>query len=209
MFCIKCGREAFKDNMCEKCFLEKKELFSLKKIKLRYCNNCRKFYTQSEKIDATALETFLLNQIKAKNSIKKSGIKISARPDKICGTITAAGFVRPSKKLITDKKEFVIYPRRMKCSNCVKMLGNYHEAVIQIRGDAKEMIMKNVEKLIGKEDFANLAALKEGYDVRVIRKAAAAKAVQILQEKYKIKKSFKLVGEKKGRKIYRNFYSVR
>jgi NMD protein affecting ribosome stability and mRNA decay len=209
MFCIKCGGPAFADNFCEKCYLEKKELFFIKKVKLNYCDNCGKFYTQKEKMNAKELENFLLNQLNAKNTIKNSEIILHAEDSKITGTIIANGFVKPSKTLITDKKEFLIYPRRMKCDSCVKILGNYHEAVIQIRGDEKDKILHKAQKLLREEDYANIATLKEGYDIRVIKKAVAAQIVQALRVKYTIKPSFKLVGEKKGKKIYRNFYSVK
>lgn len=209
MFCIKCGKPAFAGNFCEECYVEKKELFELKDVKMRYCDNCLKFYTYKEKISPEALENFLLEQMISKNTIQDTKIKTSQRPDMIHAVITAKGLVRPSKKLIEDQKEITIHPRKMKCDNCVKILGNYHEAVVQVRGEKKERIMAKTRKLLKPTEYANIATLKEGYDIRVIDKSVAGRLAQALRENFAVKQSFKLVGEKKGKKIYRNFYSVR
>ncbi len=209
MFCIKCGKPAFAGNFCEGCYVEKKELFGLKTVKMRYCDNCGKFYTQKEKISPETLENFLLAQMMSKNAIKDTKVKLSQRPDKIHAVITAKGFARPSKKLIEDRKEVLIHPRKMKCDNCVKILGSYHEAVVQVRGEKKERILAKARKLLKPSEFANIAVLKEGYDIKVIDKSVAARLAQAMREMFAVKQSFKLVGEKKGRKIYRNFYSVR
>ncbi|MBI4171091.1 MAG: hypothetical protein HY514_05305 [Candidatus Aenigmarchaeota archaeon] len=209
MFCIKCGKDAFVGNFCEQCYLEKKDLFILKKVKMRYCDNCGKYYTQKEKVSPEEMEHFISGQIEEKGNIKNIEIKVSKRVDKIHAVIVAKGSIKPSKISITDRKEFSIYPKKIKCNSCAKILGNYHEAVIQIRGLKKENIIREIGKLIKNDELAGILKLKEGYDVKIVDKPVAARAVQILREKFTVKRSFKLVGEKKGRKIYRNFYAVR
>ncbi len=213
MFCIKCGKDAFAGNFCEQCYLEKKDLFTLKNVKMRYCDNCNQYYTQKEKIQPEEMERFIAGQIEEKGKINNIEIKVSKRPDKIHAVIIAKGSVKPSKIVVTDKKEFFTRPKKIKCESCAKILGNYHEAVIQIRGEKKEGIMREIRKQIKDDELAGVHVLKEGYDVnydvKIVDKSAAARAVQMLREKFTVKRSFKLVGEKKGRKIYRNFYAIR
>jgi NMD protein affecting ribosome stability and mRNA decay len=42
-----------------------------------------------------------------------------------------------------------------------------------------------------------------------VNKKEAAHIARILRDKYNVKETFKLVGEKKGKKLYRNFYAIR
>ncbi len=209
MFCIKCGKDAFHGNFCEKCYVEKRELFKLKELKIRYCDNCEKFYTQRAMVRKDQLQDFIMQNIEAKNTIRKMDIKINCRPDKIHAIITAHGTVRPSKITITDKKEITVHPRKMKCPNCIKLLGSYHEAVIQVRGQKDEKILGKLEKVLKHEDIAGVRQKKEGYDVMIVSKSPAIKAAHMLRDNFSVKESYKLVGQKKGRKLYRNFYAIR
>ena len=207
MFCIKCGRKASTGNFCDACFLEKKELFDLNTIKLSFCENCGHIF--SNKIKVKDVEDFIINNIKTENKLVKKDANIKRFPDRIEITITAIGFIRPVRKIVTSRKKFVLYIKRMKCKNCVKILGNYHEAVLQIRGEKKEKILQMIGKLLQQENLASIDKIKEGYNVKIIRKSAASMVINILKRQFTVRRSFKLVGEKKGSKIYRNFYSVR
>jgi NMD protein affecting ribosome stability and mRNA decay len=209
MFCIKCGKEALKDNMCEDCFLEKKELFKIKPIKLRYCKDCEKYYSQTEKIKADDIEQFLETKIVALNEIKKIDFRLNKKTDRIEGEIIAKGLVKPSKRVIEDIKKIKIQISGVKCENCVKISGNYHEAVLQVRGTDKDRILKKLSRVLLRNEIANIHNLKEGYDILLVSKAPAAHAAKELSASYDIKQSFKFIGEKKGKKIYRNFYSIR
>lgn len=210
MFCIKCGKEAFHGNFCEKCYVEKKELFRLREARIRYCDSCQNFYTQKERFGVHELERLINGLVIRTGSV--DGMKtalLEARPDRIRARIAAEGRVAPSKIPVNDVKEAEIRPRKMKCPNCVRILGSYHEALIQVRGSDKERILRRLEKAVAPDEIAGLREKKEGFDVMVVKKGQAARAVRILREKYAVKESYKLVGEKKGRKVYRNFYAVR
>ncbi len=209
MFCIKCGGDAFKDNLCEKCFLEKKELFTIKPIKIRRCPLCKKYYTQMEKVAPEHLGDFIEGKIIATGRIKDVSIHVNEKIGIIEADITATGTIAPSKILINDTKKIKIIARAMMCENCVKKSGNYHEAVIQVRGDDKERILKKIGRMLKRDEIANIRLLKEGYDLLVISKGPATKAAKALSEKYNVKASYKLMGEKKGSKIYRNYYCIK
>ena len=210
MFCIKCGKEAFRENLCEKCYIENKSLFSIKEMRLNYCNNCNRFYTKTNKFTGKAdLEGFILKNTETMGKIVSMHLDFSSAPENIRGTLTAKGCIRPSKILVNDRKKFIIRPRKMKCENCVKSLGGYHEAVLQVRGHKKEQIMGKMKNILESEDIVGVAQLKEGYDIRVIKKSTASRAINMLKDEFIINRSFKLAGDKKGEKLYRNFYAIR
>ena len=51
--------------------------------------------------------------------------------------------------------------------------------------------------------------IKEGYDVKIMRKPNAAAAAKALRERFSVKDSYKVGGSKKGQMVYRNYYAVR
>ncbi|MBI4162470.1 MAG: hypothetical protein HY513_02210, partial [Candidatus Aenigmarchaeota archaeon] len=105
------------------------------------------------------------------------------------------------------KKIFISITDRM-CQECIKLRGNYYEAVIQVRGEKKEKILRILmEHMKGK--ITSIETLKEGYDVKIIDKKIASSVSQGLQKKYEVKRSFKLAGKKKGKELYRNYYAIR
>ena len=94
------------------------------------------------------------------------------------------------------------------CDNCIKIRGNYYEAVMQIRGErAEKLLNKVIESLQTK--IAAIDKIKQGYDVRIIDKKSAAFFVQNIRRKHSVTQSYKLVGKKKGKELYRNYYAIR
>lgn len=209
MFCIKCGKKAFFENLCEQCYLEGRELFEIREAKLSYCDSCRMFHTGREHMDEKALEGFFARKVRSRNRIKDVRVDISAQPHRVRAAVIVRGFIRPSRKTVEQEKQVTVHTRKAKCETCVRILGGYHEAVLQVRGPKKEQIMRSMERLLMKREVAAVQRLREGYDIKVIGKGDAARAVQAVRNKLEVKQSFKLVGEKKGRKLYRNFYSIR
>ena len=82
---------------------------------------------------------------------------------------------------------------------------NYYEAVLQIRGADKEKILEKIKK---SNVLFYIRNVDKGYDVRLVKKHDAVKLTQNL-EHCEVKRTFKLVGAKDGKNIYRVYYSVR
>ena len=51
--------------------------------------------------------------------------------------------------------------------------------------------------------------IKDGYDIKFIKKSKAASIAKHLKKYFHVKESYKFVGEKKGKRLYRNYYSVK
>jgi len=209
MFCIKCGGEALADNLCEECFLKGRELFLLKDVRLKFCDNCGRYFSGREMMDDERAKDFILRHVAAHGRITSSSISAKFSPDRITGSIEASGFISPCKRRINGKKDFLIYTKKMKCESCIKILGGYHEAVLQIRGPNKDRILDIAKKALRDDAIVDIKRISEGYDVKLVRKSSASRAINKLKDDFTIKQSFKLAGDKKGKKLYRNFFAIR
>jgi len=209
MFCIKCGKEAVTDKFCESCFLEGMKLFSVENIKLYFCDNCEKFHHKREKYDNESVEKFILGIIiKSENRLTKKIVDFKVQDGKIECVVKVEGYINPAKTKKSQEAKFNLYTKRRKCENCVRLLGGYHEAVIQIRGKDMDVILDKTKRRYAKY-IVRVEGLKEGYNVKIMNKTIAQKVAKTFSSKYSIKKTHKLVGEKKGKKIYRNFFAIR
>ncbi len=200
MFCIKCGRPSAAGNFCRDCFLRMEALFEVENFRMAVCNVCGSYYEGSRKTD---IGDAIKKHIRTEHTIKHIKISYRKRGNRIIAGVECTGTIKPFSK--TEKKTAEIIVGTRKCDDCTKLSGNYYEAVLQIRGRNSERILNRVEKS-GVLRFAKQA--DTGYDVRLVKKHDASKLADALS-RYEIKRTFKLVGEKGGKKVYRVYYSIR
>jgi NMD protein affecting ribosome stability and mRNA decay len=200
MFCVKCGKEASIKYLCEKCFLNGKDLFKIEDFELVVCPLCNKGGNVDEELDKRIEVEGKINDLKTVKRDKGGATQI---------TITAKGTIPPAKSVKKDEKIIKIRIRNRQCANCSMISGNYHEAIIQVRGPDRDAIFKKAEKMLPKTHITNIESRKEGYDLKIVKKGEAAKVANTLRKKYNVITSYKLASEKKGKKLYRNIYSIR
>ncbi len=94
------------------------------------------------------------------------------------------------------------------CSFCSRKMGNYHEAIIQIRGKPSNKKLKqllvNLEKL---DVILKLDETKDGLDIYIIDKKKLVSIFSALSFKYT--RSETLVGMKNGKRLYRSTFCIR
>lgn len=204
MFCIKCGVNAIKDNYCKEHFLEKHNLFSINNIKIKLCE-CGAFYHKNWS-RGDFVHIILPKEIKSDYEIAKISLRSKLVGNRVYVDVECSGKIKGILK--KETKHAIIFLKKQKCDRCVKLSGNYYEAVIQIRGSNSDKllnIMKNFSDAV-----SSVQEVHGGYDVKFIQKSPALTAVKILQEQgYSIIKSYKHAATKKGMMLYRNYYSVR
>jgi len=96
------------------------------------------------------------------------------------------------------------------CQRCYRISSGYYEAVVQARGDEKRIdnliakIIKYVQRRGG--FIAKIEDMRDGKDIYASDKLM----MNAFFKDYDIKpvRSFRLYGEKKGVKLYRNTYSI-
>lgn len=206
--CILCGKEAVVENFCKSCFLEKNKLFDIEDFNVILCDNEDNYYLRQWKEFTTEkymVEDFV--NIFMKKFGKVDRIHLSMKPfkDGYNVKIKAVGMLNKLRKI--EEKEIHVSVRKKMCDNCVKISGRYHEAKMQIRGDSIDKIMFKVSKMIPKTSWIEQS--RHGYDVFFIGKSDASDLSKFLRKKYEVKKSFKVVGSKKGKMLMRDVYSVR
>ncbi len=208
MFCIKCGKKAIAENFCKEHLLEGKKLFDVDVIGKIYFCDCGSYYIKRwEKIGKEPkefVESFIRDKIKSRHKITKEIIDIKQIGTVFKIKITCKGLIKPYNLEKTETKILTIKLKKRKCDICTKLSGGYHEAVIQIRGKNKEKIMKDVKI----PSTAVVEKTKDGYNIKFIKKSDARRVVNNAKFS-EIKKSYKLVSSKKGKKLYRDFYSIR
>ncbi len=204
LICMKCGKPSWKESLCKEHFLESHNIFNIKNFSVIVCRECGATYYREW---AKNLEEVINSVVKniAGNKIKTS-ISIKMKANVAIVTVNATG--KTMGLLKKEEKTFTILLKKKLCENCIKISGGYHEAFLQIRGDKADKIFNELQEYINNRDVVSAQKNKDGYDVKVVAKGVARKAVRAL-EGYTIKKSYKHVTTKKGRMIYRDFYSIR
>ena len=202
MFCVECGRDS-KDVLCNKC-QRKRELFRIKDFSLNECNNCGSYqYNGWGENLQKKIEEAIRKNMETNNTIKDIHIYFRKAGSRISVTVEAGGHIGNARK--EEKKVLYVNLKTRKCDDCIKKLGGYYEAVVQIRGDNKEKIMERILNIT--KDY-EIEQIKEGYNIKITKKAYAKKIANRLKD-LDIKRSFKLVGRKEGKDLCRDYYCIR
>jgi len=209
MFCIKCGKPAWKDNLCKECFLEKNELFSIKNsvVRIKECSCGRYFIKKWVKPKKSIIEDITNDNIKLLGDISEKSVSWKRKGNKYIVRVRAVGTIGGLQK--EEEKEYIIITRKNMCDVCTKRKGNYYEAQIQLRG----VSLKKFFSILPKKDrdkITKLEKVRNGFNIYLSDKKMAKKIIVGMKRlNLNIKPSYKLVGMKKGRKIYRDYYSVK
>lgn len=210
MFCIKCGKPATAGNFCDPCFLKAHDLFTLKakRADMKLCDCGRFFYKRWREPDDDWIKNVVLSCVSFSSpgrtdiSWKKTGNKYYVR-------VVATGKIRPCKTAKTEEHQMIIVIKKSSCDRCTKISGNYYEAVVQVRPKDRQLLESVLEEL-NRKNISGVYETEHGYDIRLMNKKLAGNVIRSAKELgLAVKKSQKLIGSKDGRKLYRDFYSIK
>jgi len=115
------------------------------------------------------------------------------------------------------ENEKVGFPKRLKykiarqtCQRCERISGGYYEAILQLRGDWDRInnLIAKITKYVGRRNgfIAKMEKVENGKDLYMSDKLMANEFFH----DYDIKptRSFRLYGVKRGKRVYRNTYSL-
>ncbi len=180
--CYRCGRPVVRNGLCEECWEREQIPERVKVNEIRQCRSCGKTFHPH-------LRTF-----------------VDITPSSMVEELSGAPATEERGKVVVElrdrRQEIPI--RRIMCLVCSRKSGSYHEAKIQLR-DGLEFLVS----FIPEDEIVRVDELKEGIDVLVLSKAAAKSFISLVKNKYSVKFSRKLVGERGGKRIYRDVYAVR
>ena len=96
------------------------------------------------------------------------------------------------------------------CTECERSSGNYHEAIVQLRGDPARVAsaLKRISRRLEHRTFiAKVVPMHGGEDIYVGVKKDVEEIIR--RENYKFVRTEKLVGQKEGGRLYRTTFLVR
>ncbi len=190
-FCYKCGSpDVYKNGLCRDCYLKSLEKPEKPLKKIVMCKRCGRVYSpRKRKFVDKSISSLLSEYYGVPVEASVSGKQISA--------------------IIHGEKDWEEEFRLSftTCKQCSRLSGGYHEARVQLR-DGLDFLENLAIEYFG-SDISRIEKLKKGTDILFMDKASAKAFISVLKHKYEIKFSRKLVGEKAGKKLYRDTYAVR
>jgi nonsense-mediated mRNA decay protein 3 len=234
MICVECGKESeiINNGLCLKCYIKSKRFSNGSELlEIIRCSNCNS-YKFKNKWENQSLEQIiyrlLYKDFKINDELKKPEIKFQIIDNKnqykkqleveISGSIFNIDIIEKHLIQINIKKEI--------CDICSKKYGGYHEAIIQIRADRRNLTrteingiytfvqdyIEDLQQKGNKNIFLTDFEKKEnGLTFFISDNSIALTIIKKLQEIYSgdIKKSSKNIGMKDSKQIYRMTYLLR
>jgi nonsense-mediated mRNA decay protein 3 len=232
MFCVECGKEIpiFRNGVCLSCYLKTNSFTKGPEIiDLPLCVHCNSYKyksTWTSELFGDIMGRIIKNTFTISKELKKIDINLTSKEEKdgmMC-KVFITGFLDDVE--ITEEHNLLVRLRRTVCDVCSKRFGGYHEAIIQIRGDKRNLskkeldnVMLSVESLVETMQSKGNRALfitdfgdeHGGLDFFISDKGSALIITKKLQEQYggTIKQSSKNMGMKDSRQISRMTYLLR
>jgi NMD protein affecting ribosome stability and mRNA decay len=111
---------------------------------------------------------------------------------------------------LAAEKELQLDYKKILCDRCYKKASNYHEAVVQLRGNREsiERMLKRLQNYIerGGEFITKIEEADNGINVYVSSKRATAEFIAHARLHPVV--SYTLMGLKNGKKVYKNTYAI-
>jgi nonsense-mediated mRNA decay protein 3 len=207
-FCFVCGKNTEKliEGYCEDCYNKKFELIKVPKdMLLKVCSKCNRINYRNVWRDMS-IEDILKDKIKILG--KNVDLKISRNDNVI--SVRAKGFLKNSKKQKEECYNIRLKINKVVCPECSRRLGDYYEAILQLRGDANKMFDFLEDKLTDKNIY-KVENVRNGIDIYLNDSHIAENMSKMLKKRFnsKVKKSFRLLTKKQGKDIYRSTFVVR
>ncbi|MBS3057097.1 MAG: 60S ribosomal export protein NMD3 [Candidatus Diapherotrites archaeon] len=213
-FCPRCGKEtnALIKGFCRECFLKGHEILIVdEELKFPRCKSCGKIRIRGAWFSDSPknLEDFIRSKMKLKE-ITNEKINIGMAPNNdgsVSVQIGVSGTINEDK--IEFEKEILLKPAIVLCDPCMRLVSDYHEAILQVRFGKKpsdeqvESEMARINKMLEYEKKADslsqaikTAEATNGFDVYIGSAKAARRIAEALAKRAhtRVVSSSKLMG---------------
>ena len=232
MFCVECGKDGpiFRDGVCLDCYLKTHSFTKgVELIDIPTCSHCNSFKyknTWTSEIFGDVLKRFIKNNFQISKKLKKIDINTECKEEKelINCKVYITGYIDDHE--ITEEHNTKIRLKKTVCDVCSKRFGGYHEAIIQIRAEKRNLSQEEIDELIiyvenlvenikakGNRSLFITDMGKEhgGVDFYLSDKGSALTIINKIHDSFggEIKKSSKNIGMKDSKQVYRLTYLVR
>jgi len=232
-FCVKCGKETERtiNGLCAECFLDGRKLMTLPHhVDVKVCASCgdvgigetwSTMDIQKAISDAAVRSVVPIKEAKV---ISAETISIEQEPYTHYVTVDAVLDIQGYEA--EDSASTFVRLKNTVCKRCSRQLGNYYEAVLQIRAGSKDIPRKmireariRVENLVDSQSLNNRQVfitkteeVQGGTDIYLSSISTGKAAAKDLSDTYcaETKEAAKLVGlTDDGQEMYRVTYLVR
>mgnify|MGYP001595805457 FL=1 len=195
IMCAGCGakinRSEAAGTFCVKCYTYRFKGRELKDVKLVKCPRCGRISYRQWMEPEKLLEVL-------KEKLKTDKVRLIGE-DRLLQAISTEGIEIEMPRLILFEEQ--------SCRDCNRRYTGYFEAILQLRGDYEKRADRIIKMLREQTFLPKIEDMKDGLDIFVGEKRALN---QVLTELHlKALKSYKLHGQKQGKRIYRTTYCVR
>jgi len=232
-FCVKCGEETEHtiNGLCTECFLDGRELASLPHhVDVKVCANCGDIgfgetWATKDIMEAIgeAAERAL---VPIKEAKKISTSAASAEQEPYTYLVTVDAVLDINGYTAETSVSTIVRLKNTVCKRCSRQLGNYYEAILQIRAGSKDIpqgikreALNRVENLVDSQSVTNrqlfitkTEEVQGGIDVYLSSISLGKAITKDLSDAYcaETKEAAKLVGlTEDGQEMYRVTYLVR
>ncbi|MEM5820750.1 MAG: NMD3-related protein [Candidatus Aenigmatarchaeota archaeon] len=213
--CPKCGKEAeiFIEKFCIDCFRKDFERsLEIPKIqKIYFCKYCGK-YSFSKKFLFNTIEEAIDHYVKHSDHFKvNADIQYELNYPELF-----VKFYRDN--LLISEKIITITEKPFTCKFCAMKNSGYKQAILQLRFDVSEELLKEIENYVNKrnkQDFLSFISKveknKDGIDLYIGSKKVAYEILNLISKKFPIeyKVTRTLVGVKEGKRLYLDTILIR
>ena len=193
-FCPKCGKETKRliEKVCSDCYSEKIKSPLPKRINLAVCKTCKriKFTGKMHELDENILRDVVLAKLKTDLDVLEAALDFH---ETYKGYDVVVEMVISRENILFEKNfRTEIKIVKVLCDSCMKLVSDYFEAIIQLRGfEEEEIILKEIDLFLSrakeKDELAAVTGIekkREGIDIKVGSLRTAKRLVRYLSNKY-------------------------
>ncbi|HEV8290100.1 MAG TPA: NMD3-related protein [Candidatus Norongarragalinales archaeon] len=213
--CPRCGHDSsdrrFIGSFCEKCFQETQIIAEVPKaLEIDLCKTCGRVKLKNEWTTFTgkSIAIWLDEKIKHQFKVEKKFIKVAQHPKELECDIDYTYIVHG---VPIDWKAGTRIPlHRTYCPDDMKMAGGYYEAIVQLRGDPKDVAKEERELARHLHSYTYIAKTehkKEGPDIYIGNKTMLQRFFE--DNHVRFEASRRLMGQKQGKRLFLTTYLIR
>ncbi|MDR1690672.1 MAG: hypothetical protein LBR42_02355 [Candidatus Methanoplasma sp.] len=232
-FCVKCGKDidsAIK-GMCTECFLDGRKLTAMPHhVDVKICANCgdigygERWVTKDLQ---EAIEDAAVDSLSAIKEAKVIDVKVSSsEQEPSTHVVVVDSTLNIDGCIAEDTSATIVRLKNTVCKRCSRQLGNYYEAILQIRAGSKDVsqrtmreALRKAENIVDNQSVSNrqlfitkTEEVQGGIDVYLSSISLGKAIAKDLSDSYcaETKEASKLVGKTSdGQDMYRVTYLVR
>lgn len=219
-FCPRCGEETDelygnKKKLCPDCYPDKNDLLEIPDVvEIDICSTCGRMRKHGEWIEEYTLEEQLGAKFEefAEEDIDME-LQYWEEDDKMFVRVHAF------RGEMTDHYDTELRINKQQCETCSQFSGGFYKVKLQLRGEQDlETVadsMADTAAEVTNEDrgsfLSNIEKTSHGIDFYLSTEKIAGEILSMLKARHdpEVKRSYELISEQDGQKVYRNVISVR